>query len=623
MNLPSVARPAARRGLAAYAVAALAANGAAIVGILHVFRTPGYISTGSLRYLLIWACGINLCAVALLLLLGRSWRRRFWLLASIDLLVSVSPFLLIRLLRIQGLQPRMEAIGFAYTALVSVRCFLLVAQLALNARSANRNAVRAWVFLASLAVYLSFAPWIAQSVWPFGDEPHYLILTQSLIADHDVNLANNYSQGDYKSFYPPTLDRHVIRAGPGKEFPIHDIGLSILLVPGYLVGNRTGALVELGIPAALTALGIAELALQLGADIVSALLAWSMFAFAMPLLVYASQVYPEMVGAAGVLWAVIAFVRFTRDGRTWWLWLSGAMLALLPWFSVRFWTVMGSLLGVMAVSALWPKLLDTPQSDSWKSRLSKLVPLGVPTVISLVLFAIFDSIHYGMLLPNAGYVLDLREQAVPVLTPRLHVGLLGLFFDRAYGLLPIAPVYILVACGIRQLVRTNRAAASAILFPTAVYIVFTSLNRYWTGGWCPPGRFLVVPTALCSPVAASLFSIRRTRWIAVPLSLWTGTVAFLEMAFPNTRFAALPDVTRTGLSVFFAEHIGFDPITGLFPSLVRAQRTDFVLAAVWLVLLGCGVWLIGRYAAPLPAALESNRHGKPFVRGASLSGPDL
>lgn len=614
---------AATRALAAYAATALVVNATVITATRHVFRTIGYASTGSLRDLLVCMCAINVASVALLLVFGHSWRQRFSAVAGFDLLVSLSAFLLIRCLRIPTLQPRIHAIALVWTAFVFLKCFTLVVYAVANANRTSRNAARAWVLLASLVVYAGFVPWVTQSTWPTGDEPHYLVLTQSLIADHDFNLANNYAQGDYKSFYPANLSGHVIKAGSGRELPIHDIGLSILLIPGYGLGDRRGALVELSVLAALTALGTVELALQVGAELSSALLVWGMFAFTMPMVVYASQLYPEVVGAAGLVWSVIVFVHFTRDRRASWLWLSGTVLALLPWFSVRFWTLIGPLLAVMAVFLLWQELLATAGTSGWRPALRKIGYVSVPTVISLALFATFDFIQYRMLLPNAGYVLDVREQTIPVFTRQPHVGLLGLFLDRAQGLLAIAPIYILVPAGARKLLKSNRAAAAAILIPTTVYVVFTSFNRYWAGGWCPPGRFLVVPAALCAPLAALILPNRWTRRMAAPLWVWTGFVAFVEMAFPKTRFVALPDITRPGLSVFLTQYIGFDPLTAIFPSLVRAQKADFMMAAVWMVLLAVCIWFLVRYAGAIEDVSESQPTPKPLIGRTSASNTNL
>jgi len=49
-----------------------------------------------------------------------------------------------------------------------------------------------------------------------SDEPHYLIIMQSLTQDHDLDLTNNYASEAYREFIPDELrERHVIQVGRG------------------------------------------------------------------------------------------------------------------------------------------------------------------------------------------------------------------------------------------------------------------------------------------------------------------------------------------------------------------------------------------------------------------------
>ncbi|MEE8378079.1 MAG: hypothetical protein V3R45_06870, partial [Candidatus Aminicenantaceae bacterium] len=69
-----------------------------------------------------------------------------------------------------------------------------------------------------------------------GDEPHYLLITHSLLQDGDFNLSNNYSNQDYFAYMPGTLklDAHLAPGTYG--YSMHSPGVSILLFPFYALG---------------------------------------------------------------------------------------------------------------------------------------------------------------------------------------------------------------------------------------------------------------------------------------------------------------------------------------------------------------------------------------------------
>ena len=73
-----------------------------------------------------------------------------------------------------------------------------------------------------------------------GDEPHYLMITHSIVYDHDMDVANNYANNDGRFFGHDHLDMgpHAVPARNGRVRPIHDVGLAVALVPVYLVARQ-------------------------------------------------------------------------------------------------------------------------------------------------------------------------------------------------------------------------------------------------------------------------------------------------------------------------------------------------------------------------------------------------
>ncbi|MDQ5858518.1 MAG: hypothetical protein M3542_09630, partial [Acidobacteriota bacterium] len=163
-----------------------------------------------------------------------------------------------------------------------------------NSERFARTPVRVWIVAVSLLLYAGAVVPVSRRSHAQGDEPHYLLATHSLLADGDLDLKNNYRNLDYQPFYPVELElRHALVNARNEDVPAHDVGVSVFLLPGYALGDRRGAMIELAVIAAVLALGIYELARGLGASRVAAVRAWGLFAFVSPLLVYSSQIYPE------------------------------------------------------------------------------------------------------------------------------------------------------------------------------------------------------------------------------------------------------------------------------------------------------------------------------------------
>ena len=59
-----------------------------------------------------------------------------------------------------------------------------------------------------------------------GDEPHYLMITQSLLYDGDLDLQNNFDRKEYQAYYPGTLRNVDLqrRGARGEAYSIHAPG---------------------------------------------------------------------------------------------------------------------------------------------------------------------------------------------------------------------------------------------------------------------------------------------------------------------------------------------------------------------------------------------------------------
>lgn len=576
--------------LTAYALGSCIIN----VAICLLSGPRDFHAVDPLRNLLLpWAIGINFSTVVLIAFFSRiaGWRRGLvWVLTS-DTAISAIPFAMIWCLGTSK-GAVSQSFGFLYTAFIFSKCLVLVWYSLLNV-SMTQLPAYIWVLVVTFLIYAGLTPWLAHSWYADGDEPHYLLLTHSLVVDRDFNLENNYRLGDYLPFYPIGLrpdDHHTLLNHHQEEVPVHDVGLSVLLVPGYAFEGRLGAMIELNLLGALAALGVFTLALQIGATQHGALFAWALFAFTSPLVVFSSQIFPEIVGATFSVWAMIGFVRIVQANRWSHLVLVGLLLGFLPWFSMRFWDISVPLFLIIALY-----ILANREANGWRVVSKRLLSLFLPLMVSLTVFALFDLRYYNTIVPNAGYVFLTSQPERRSYWMFNEKGVLGLLFDRAYGLLPATPIYVIALAGavvsLRRKSMQERWVIMTMLSVSALATILPAFNVWWSGGWSPPSRYLVSSVTLWAPLAALVVLDRKARVPVVILSAWSFFIAAAYTALPLTRYGLL--VTTGALSQFIDKYTGFN-YDVVFPSFIRAARVDYAMAAVWITVTAFLVWHLSR-----------------------------
>ena len=99
--------------------------------------------------------------------------------------------------------------------------------------------------LIACALY-GVAAWRMMPSVPGGDEPHYLVITQSLLYDGDLKIEDNHRRGDYRSYFAGSLPPDFrVRGRDGQIYSIHAPGVSALVLPAFAVGGYAGAVVFL------------------------------------------------------------------------------------------------------------------------------------------------------------------------------------------------------------------------------------------------------------------------------------------------------------------------------------------------------------------------------------------
>src|SRR5262249_29168582 len=138
-----------------------------------------------------------------------------------------------------------------------------------------------------------------------GDEPHYLIMAQSLWREGDLDLTDNYAREDFHEYTPgPVRPHYGAPRRDGRPFPAHSPGLPFVLAPVYAAAGRAGCVILLAVMASAVALTTRSLALRHTGSGEAALVAWAA-AIGPPAFFYAFHIYTEVPSALCVALALL------------------------------------------------------------------------------------------------------------------------------------------------------------------------------------------------------------------------------------------------------------------------------------------------------------------------------
>lgn len=469
------------------------------------------------------------------------------------------------------------------------------------------------VLAAGAAVFVGLGVYVGGAQGLDGDEPHYLMIAQSLLADGDLAIENNYAAREFAAFSRRELRPPYLRRGfDGVIYSVHAPGLPVLLLPAYALAGARGAVAFLGLVAALTALAVYLLARDLAGPR-AALAAWTGVALGTPFLFHGWLVFPEMAAACVTAWAALWIVR--PPPANWRVWIvRGAALAALPWLHAKF-AVLAAGLGV----ALGVRLLTS------RSR-ANLMALGLPLAAGTVGWFAFFWALYGVADPTIPYggAAAQGEQLAWANVPR---GVLGLLVDQEYGVLVHAPFYLLVPAGFFVWLRRpdSRGAALALGLTALAFVISSTRYYMWWGGTSVPARFLVPVVPLVAPaLAIGVASCRgaASRGMAAGLLLLTLLASIRLVIWPD-EWLMFNERDGTGKLV---EWVGDSSLlVAAMPSLLwrdwqaQAPGVLFVAGVVAAAWLGARLATWGPWRMGPPGAMVASGLGA--LAGASLLVP--
>jgi len=487
-------------------------------------------------------------AAALVLLRGRALRR--W--ASCELAAWLLLGALALIARPLGvtIEPRLALIAFAVLKMAMLFAFVAFSD---DVRwSANRAA------LVALLVYgLAIG-----AMLPFpidGDEPYYLLMTESLVKDRDLDLANQYRDLAHSATRRTDLvPQYGDRSGPhGESWSRLEPFLALLLVPGVALGGLPGALATIALFGALLVRSTIRLFEDEGISDATARQLFPLIAFGPPILFYAVRIWPEVPAA----FCFVEAVRGVRQRRA--MRWAAALLGLVL-LKVRF--------GLIAIVLL---------ARAWRLTMRRALVAVTVAVLLAIAFA-FTAHTAAELRPGPPYFYLL--------------GIAGLALDGAAGIAFQAPLYLLALIALARW-RTMPAGFRLGMSASLLYLIYLFPRAEWHGGWSPPLRYVVVFFPILALGVAALWE-RVAAGPKLVVAAYTAGLSIHGLAYPYRLFHIADG--QNPLGEWLGEQFHGD-FSRLIPSTIRPNLAALVGGIVLVLMLV--LFRTGRTFTPAVAAV--------------------
>ena len=407
-----------------------------------------------------------------------------------------------------------------------------------------------------------------------GDEPFYLLTTQSLLQDGDLDLVNQYDNRSYESFFdhPDGLWRQSTPSANGRLLSPHNPGLSVLLIPGFALGGLPGTQVQL--------LLIAAAAMTLAFVLADRLTNRRGVSWAVTLAVgisatpfiYSTEVYPEFPAALVLLACLLVATRKGRLPVAYGVWMTVGLSALC-WLGVKY----VPLALLVAAYFLY--------KANGQARGALLVLGGASGAV----FIWFHLATFDSLTPYNVNVVYAGLSSVELVDHHVAFGdrfyrLWGLFVDQRFGAGRWAPLLLVAIPGLSLLVLGN-ARLRLILGLIALQVAIATFVAITMMGWWFPGRTLLTVLPLFV-VPLVLMAVRMGQWVRWGMGVLT---VYSVAVTAGLAYAGHAREITIAVDPFDMGFLPFRALSHVFPNYTHWDGETWTLTILWLVVAAVAV----------------------------------
>jgi hypothetical protein len=485
------------------------------------------------------------------------------------------------------------------------------------------------LFCAALALFAAGSLLLTSTGITFaGDEPHYLLISHSLLRDGDLDLANNYSNRDYGRYmmFEGKIAPHVVAgADPESRYSFHSPGIAFLILPFYALGSlfegKTLVFIirlGMGLWGALFSLQVYLFARSEWRNSATALHLWALTSFTAPVFFYAVHIYPEILVAA-LVFAAYRIFRFSPSLSWIKALLSGFLVSVPIWFHALKYVFISFPLFLYGFVAIRKK--------ASRRRYLWLYLLAAAAVV--LVYLQFQKAVYGTYsLSAVSWAQDMTDTGAEFLrfakTLLFRIPLrerwqtlAGYFLDQRDGLLFYAPLYFFAFLGAWEMLRRKKRDFFLLLLLTAPYVLVSALLTQ-RAGYAPQARPLVA-VIWAAVIWLGYFLAENRKTIFTQAFYFAAGLSYLLtvllLKFPSNLYQETTRGIRerAGGLFYLLSNIRFR-LPDFLPSYVKKAEGTWLPNYLWPVAV---VLFVAGYAAAKKRRLSIGRAGHIILAAAA------
>jgi len=327
-----------------------------------------------------------------------------------------------------------------------------------------------------------------------GDEPHYLVIAQSIAKDFDLNVFDQYARNKYREFINIRLHSHA-KVGKGfkKWYSFHLPGVSFTLLPFFFFKIPIPLLyflvrLYMGLFGALLSVLVYLFSLKIWKNLKLSFFITIVFTLTSPIFFMSIHIFAE-VQAILLILSSLYILLFSEKKSYFKILLAGFLLSTSIFWGMKY------AIFVYAFS-LGFLFFFIKKKEYKKAFLFILFPIIFQLLFFCYLFYAYgnfspNSIYYGIM--NEAQKKELFDVVLKKTPLKMRVEtLLDYFFDQRDGLLLYNPFYLFAFPGLLIALRKFKIYSIHLLISVAsfIYIFYHGFSTV-RAGYCPQARYLV------------------------------------------------------------------------------------------------------------------------------------